>query len=232
MTRQVLITLTGPSCAGKTTLEERLIARGAARVISNTTRAPRAGEVDGVHYKFRDHHWFDRQRAIGGLVEYVEFNGNYYGNTREDIMDALKRGDGFAVWVIEPHGHKQVKEWAKNSPDGRQIHHYSVFIDGSPKIVAERFLRRVMEDTKGSLKTYAARLEAMMTTELAWRLEAGFDVGMNGQRLYDLFVERYDETNETDVESWLVALAKNQAVVGSLDNGMHFKGVEVLEEAA
>jgi guanylate kinase len=53
-----LITLTGPSCAGKTTLEDRLIKAGFDRVISNTTRAPRRGEIDGVHYHFRTPEWF------------------------------------------------------------------------------------------------------------------------------------------------------------------------------
>lgn len=232
MTRQTLITLTGPSCAGKTTLEERLITRGAARVISNTSRPPRKGEIDGVHYRFRDRSWFEERKARGELVEFVDFNGNYYGNTREDIMDALARGKGFAVWVIEPVGHKQVKEWAKNSPDGRQIHLYSVFIDGEPKVVAERFLRRFDQDITGNVKSYASRLEAMMTTELGWRIEAGFDLRMRGQSLYDLFVERYDESNEADVENWLVALVKNQAVMGSVDNGMRFRNVEALGEAA
>lgn len=231
MTRQTLITLTGPSCAGKTTLEERLIARGAARVISNTSRPPRKGEIDGVHYRFRDRQWFEERKARGELVEFVDFNGNYYGNTREDVMDALTRGKGFAVWVIEPVGHKQVKEWAKNSPDGKQVHLYSVFIDGDANTIAERFLRRFDEDITGTVKSYASRLTAMMTTEFGWRLEAALDLQF-GQELYDLFVERYDESNESDVEVWLTALVNNHAVTGSVDNGMHFKGVGSLEEAA
>lgn len=229
MKPQTLITMTGPSCAGKTTLEQMLIMAGAARVISNTSRPPRAGEVDGIDYRFRSREWFEERITRGELVEFVDFGGNYYGNTEECIKDALARGDGFAVWVIEPVGHKQVKKWAENTPAGRMVHHYSVFVDGDPTVIYNRFLSRYREaidySTPGHVEKqaeiFAKRLALMTTTERDWVLEAQFDLN-EGHRLYDLYLERFNEANQADVVSWLRALAKNQTASGHVENGMRF----------
>jgi guanylate kinase len=222
----VLITLTGPSCAGKTTLEEALIKRGAARVISNTSREPRPGEVDGRDYHFRNRSWFEEKLSRGELVEHVEFSGNFYGNTQDDILDALARGGGFAVWVIEPTGLKQVKKWHRTTETRPLPQLYSVFVDGDPNVLMERFMTRTMPEgtfvTAGKVKAAARRLAQMATTERMWQAEAVLDISTLWQ-LYDLYVERYDEQNAGAVGDWLEGVAKSRTVRGTVNDGMFWK---------
>jgi guanylate kinase len=189
----LLITLTGPSCAGKSTLEQLLVDRGFARVISNTSRPPRAGEVDGVHYRFRTVDWFNRQLEACALIEHVEFAGNHYGNTEADIMDALTAGHGNAVWVIEPVGLKQVIEWHEQSPFARAVDFYRVFVDNPFTVILERFFRRMAEQG-GATDAARRRMEAMITTERRWVDEAA-ECYIRGGKLYDVVLTRFDESN-------------------------------------
>lgn len=214
-----LITLTGPTCAGKTTLEELLIGAGAARVVSNTTRAPRPGEVDGVHYRFRDPAWFYEREVRGELIESVRFDGTTYGNTEDDVIDAFHRGHGFAVWVIEPHGHKQVKAWAEKRA---AVRHYSVFVDGKTEEIANRFLARVTNGQMSHAKA-AARLTEMFTSERGWVAEAHTDVFAGGNELYDCYVERFDPTTEASVVNYLLAIARDQAPIQPATDGLYFR---------
>jgi guanylate kinase len=188
--RKTLVTLTGPTCAGKSTLEELLIKAGYPRVISNTSRQPRAGEVDGVHYHFRSPAWFEDHVARNALVEQVYFNGNWYGNTQADIEQATSE-TGLASWVIEPIGHKQVKSWAQGKGDLRL---YSVFVNNPLSVIMDRFMRRWRAN--GCPDSQLGRLEAMLGQERNWVQEATFDYG---GRLYDLFVPTFDEGNRMSV---------------------------------
>lgn len=222
---RTLVTLTGPSCAGKTHLEEMLIFRGAARVVSNTSRTPRPGEVDGVHYRFRTRDWFEDQRAFGNLIECVEFGGNYYGNSEDDVLATLERGHGFAVWVIEPYGHKQVKRWAETASVADDLRHFSVFIDGDIEVIANRFLVRFMTSSDSPVRA-ARRLAEIMTTERAWVAEAHQDM-LTGHELYDLYVEQFGPHNDTTVADWIEALVRNDASHGL--NG--YLGMHMLKAA-
>lgn len=89
-----LFIISGPAGAGKGTLLKRLFAAMPDMVysVSCTTRAPRAGEVDGREYFFID---TDRFRALideGAFLEWAEVHGNYYGTRQADVEDSLARG--------------------------------------------------------------------------------------------------------------------------------------------
>jgi guanylate kinase len=201
----ILITLTGPSCAGKSTLEQRLVDKGFARVISNTSRAPRAGEVDGEHYRFRTREWFEEKIADQALIEFVDFNGNFYGNTEYDVMDAMKRGLGSAVWVIEPHGLKQVIDWHITSPFARAVELYRVFVNNPGDVIMSRFLRRAVNDGPANLERNLARLGAMLSTERSWVDEAGNDILMGSKELYDVYLAHFNEHNASTVVDVLLS---------------------------
>jgi guanylate kinase len=114
-----LIVLTGPSGVGKGTLLAALLARHPELYlsVSATTRSPREGEVEGVHYYFYTRDRFDRAIAAGALIEWAEFAGNYYGTPTEPVREQLDRGKSI-ILEIELAGARQV---AKIFPDALRI---------------------------------------------------------------------------------------------------------------
>ncbi|TMK89965.1 MAG: guanylate kinase, partial [Actinobacteria bacterium] len=79
MRRGTLIVIAGPSGVGKGTVIQRLLSRipeGPALSVSVTTRAPRPGEIEGVHYRFVTDQEFDRMIAEGSLLEWAEIVGH------------------------------------------------------------------------------------------------------------------------------------------------------------
>lgn len=89
----VLLVLAGPAGSGKTTLCERMVAEapGFGRVVTTTTRAPRPGEVNGVHYHFFSAEEFDAKVAAGAFLEWawVHKTGNRYGTLASSVLVPL-----------------------------------------------------------------------------------------------------------------------------------------------
>lgn len=71
--------------------------------VSATTRAPRPGEVDGVHYHFLSREEFEQLIAEDGVLEYNIYNGNYYGSPRGPIEEELSKGHD-VILEIETNG--------------------------------------------------------------------------------------------------------------------------------
>ena len=92
--RGLMLVLSSPSGAGKTTLSRALLASDSRleNSVSVTTRAPRPGEVDGRDYHFLDAGGFDRLRAEGALLEWATVHGNLYGTPRAGVMERLAAG--------------------------------------------------------------------------------------------------------------------------------------------
>jgi len=92
--RGLLLVLSSPSGAGKTTITRLLVERdGNLSVsISATTRRPRANEVDGQHYHFVSESRFDRMVREGALLEHATVFGNRYGTPRAPVEAALSAG--------------------------------------------------------------------------------------------------------------------------------------------
>ncbi|MBC8575422.1 guanylate kinase [Yanshouia hominis] len=107
--RGQLVIYSGPSGVGKGTLLGPLLATepGLVLSVSATTRAPREGEVDGVHYHFICREEFERLIAGGEMLEYTEYNGNYYGTPKKFVEQRLDAGY-HVVLEIEVDGAMQV----------------------------------------------------------------------------------------------------------------------------
>lgn len=92
--RGLLLVMSSPSGAGKTTLSRRLLASDGniTMSVSVTTRSPRPGEVDGKDYHFITKEAFVRLRDAGELLEYAEVFGNFYGTPKAPVEEALSRG--------------------------------------------------------------------------------------------------------------------------------------------
>ncbi|MEI7879263.1 MAG: guanylate kinase [bacterium] len=112
--RALLIVVSAPSGAGKTTLCNRLLAEHACmtRSISCTTRAPRGAEVDGQHYHFLTLAEFNRRLAEGLFLEHAVVHGNQYGTLRSNVESALKAGKDVLL-VIDVQGAAQVRRAAQ-----------------------------------------------------------------------------------------------------------------------
>ena len=97
--RGIMLVLSSPSGAGKTTLTRNLLEQeniddpGKLELsISATTRSRRASEIEGVHYRFVTKRRFEAMRDQDELLEWAEVHGNYYGTPREPVEGALAAG--------------------------------------------------------------------------------------------------------------------------------------------
>jgi guanylate kinase len=111
----LLFVLSGPSGVGKGTImkEIRQQDTNLRYSISMTTRQPREGEIDGVHYHFTTKEKFQELIADNKLLEWAEFVGNYYGTPLDYVTETLNRGED-VILEIEVQGALQVK---KNYPE-------------------------------------------------------------------------------------------------------------------
>ena len=102
--------ITGPSGVGKGTLIRGLMERvpKLELSVSATTRAPRAGENDGVDYHFLTRQEFDQAVAAGQFVEHADYAGRSYGTLRSELEDRVKAGIP-VVLEIEVQGARQVR---------------------------------------------------------------------------------------------------------------------------
>jgi guanylate kinase len=111
MSEGILFIVSAPSGAGKTSLVKALLARdpGLSLSVSCTTRTPRAGEQDGVHYHFIDQARFRESVASGEFLEHAEVFGNLYGTRAADVRAALDAGRDL-ILEIDWQGARQVRE--------------------------------------------------------------------------------------------------------------------------
>jgi guanylate kinase len=110
--RGLMLVLSSPSGAGKTTLSRMLLDDPAVALsISVTTRPRRPGEEDGAHYHFIDRARFDAMVANGELLEWAEVFGHRYGTPRAPVEEALAAGRD-VMFDIDWQGTQQVREKA------------------------------------------------------------------------------------------------------------------------
>ena len=108
--RGQLIVFSGPSGVGKGTILAKYMEgrRDICYSVSATTRSPRPGEVDGTHYFFWTKEKFEEMIAAGQMLEYVQYNGNYYGTPRQFVEEKLAAGMN-VVLEIEVQGAAKVR---------------------------------------------------------------------------------------------------------------------------
>jgi guanylate kinase len=110
--RGMILILSSPSGAGKTTLTRMLMQDNALDLtlsVSVTTRKQRSSEVDGIHYRFIDRAEFERMQAAEELLESAEVHGNGYGTPRAPVAKVLAEGRDM-LFDIDWQGAKQVRE--------------------------------------------------------------------------------------------------------------------------
>ena len=116
MKQGMLVVVSGPSGTGKGTVCEKLLAETPelAYSISATTRAPRAGEVDGKNYYFLTREAFEQKIQEGDFLEYANVYGNYYGTPLGKIQERRAAGEDVLL-EIDTQGAMNVMQ---RCPDG------------------------------------------------------------------------------------------------------------------
>ena len=143
--RGMLIVLSGPSGSGKGTIIKSLLQQREDTVlsISVTTRAPRPGEEDGVHYFFRTREDFEELIRRNALLEFAEYNGNYYGTPEEAITGWLNQGKNVLL-EIEVQGAEKVMDFRSDL--------VSIFITIPSMAELERRLRDRGTETEDKIR--------------------------------------------------------------------------------
>lgn len=146
MDEGTLFVVSAPSGAGKSTLVERIrrIFPDILYSISCTTRSPRPGEIDGVHYYFVTRDRFLAMAAGGELLEWKEVHGNLYGTPFQPVRDALERGRRM-ILDIDVQGADEVFRKVPSS--------IGIFITVPDMGVLEERLRLRGSETEDSIRT-------------------------------------------------------------------------------
>jgi len=149
--RGLMLVLSSPSGAGKTTLSRRLLESDPAidLSISVTTRPPRPGEVDGRDYHFIDRARFDAMIKRGELLEWAEVFGNGYGTPRGPVDAALAAGRD-VLFDIDWQGTQQLREKGRDDL-------VSVFVLPPSIPDLEQRLRTRAQDSPNVIKSRMAK---------------------------------------------------------------------------
>jgi len=139
----VIVILSSPSGAGKTTLVKKISSRNKFKIsISHTTRKPRSNEKNGHDYFFVNKQEFKRLIDSRKFLEYAKVFKNYYGSLKKTVVDSLKKGEN-VIFDIDWQGTKQIK----NKKLKYKI--LTIFIlPPSKKELFKRLLRRDQKDEK------------------------------------------------------------------------------------
>lgn len=163
----MLVTITGPTCSGKSTLETALVEIfDCSKIVSFTTREIRAGEIHGV-----DYYYMKECPPDEDLVEKIHFNGNFYGILKSEVN---KASEGLTIVVVEPNGVEQLDAYCRRN--GIPI--YKIFISQPNEVLVSRFLNRFRNDPKADATYYAHRLLSLVDEAKLW---------YNDPTLYDAY---------------------------------------------
>ena len=174
--RGMILILSSPSGAGKTTLTRMLMQDQALDLtlsVSVTTRPRRSSEVDGIHYRFIDRREFERMRKAGDLLEWAEVHGNGYGTPKEPVEKVLAQGRDM-LFDVDWQGARQVRERL-----GDDV--VSIFVLPPSMRELRARLERRAEDSAASIDT---RLEAARQEIGRWRNYQYVIVNHDLQRAY------------------------------------------------
>ena len=151
----VLLVIAGPAGSGKTTLCERMVREvpGVSRVVTATTRPPREGEINGVHYHFLSPGEFDAKLSANAFLEWALVHQKHrYGTLASSVREPLARGQSLVI-NVDVQGVDAFRRAAANDPLLAR-HMGTVFIE----VPLEELGRRMVQRGQDSATEIARRL--------------------------------------------------------------------------
>jgi guanylate kinase len=174
----VLIVISGPAGSGKSTLCDRLVRECPefSRVVTTTTRPPREGEVNGVHYHFFSPADFRARIDRGDFLEWAQVHGNnddrLYGTLKTSVVDPIAAGRSL-VMSIDVQGVANLRRFAASDPHlHRALTTVFILVDRE-RLVARMRLRAQDHDDEIERR--------MATAEAEIRAANSFDFRLNSQ---------------------------------------------------
>jgi len=155
--RGLMLVLSSPSGAGKTTISKALLERDGNLTlsVSATTRPPRPGEVEGRDYFFVDKNAFDAMVAAGEMLEHAQVFENYYGTPKKPVEEALSKGRD-VLFDVDWQGTQQLRENARDDL-------VSIFVLPPSKEELERRLFARAQDSEDVVKKRMAKANEEMS---------------------------------------------------------------------
>ncbi len=201
--RGLCLVLSAPSGAGKTSITRRLLELEpeVSLSISVTTRAPRPGEADGVHYHFRDQPSFDAMVHEGELLEWAGVFGKSYGTPRGPVEAMLAAGRD-VVFDIDWQGHRQMRAALPEDVVG-------LFILPPSRAELERRLRGRGQDSEAVIARRMEEAQAEMSHAPEFHhvlVNADFDLAVAETRAV-LHAARLARARLTGLEAFLQTMA-------------------------
>mgnify|MGYP002396354551 CR=1 FL=1 len=127
----IILCVSAPSGAGKTTLCQKLLEefKDITYSVSVTTRAPRLGEVDGVHYEFISRDEFLSRVEKGDFLEYAEVHGNLYGTSWQRVAEVFEK-EKSVLMDVDVQGAKSIRSALEQSAKGKKMKsfYHDIFI--------------------------------------------------------------------------------------------------------
>ncbi|MGE4165395.1 MAG: guanylate kinase [Xanthobacteraceae bacterium] len=189
--RGIMLVVSSPSGAGKTTLTRNLLReeQNVTLSVSVTTRDRRPSEIEGVHYHFVSRRHFEAMRDGGELLEWAEVHGNYYATPREPVEKALGEGRDM-LFDIDWQGTRQLLDKMRDDvvtvfvlpPSATELKsRLERRAEDSPSIIKQRLKNALEEIAHWSEYDYIlvnrdldksfARLRAILTAERLKRVK-------------------------------------------------------------
>ena len=155
------VIVSGPSGVGKSTVCGRVRAAmpGLGFSVSCTTRSPRPGEADGVHYHFLDEEEFARRVAAGDFLEHAQVFRHRYGTLKSEVIEQVRAGRDVFL-DIDVQGAMQIKQAAAADPFLRRVTDFILIVPPSLAVLEERLRGRASDsEEQVALRLATARHE-------------------------------------------------------------------------
>ena len=189
----ILLILSSPSGAGKTTLSKKIQQKYYSFKISvsHTTRSPRDNEVDGVDYYFVNKEKFQELIEKKSFYEYAKIFENFYGTSKKEVNSIIKTND--ILFDIDWQGTKQLTSF-------KNLKLVKIFLTANDK---EELKKRLIKRNQNSLKEVETRLKSFDNDILHWN---DYDYVLINKNLEVCFkqIEKIIMTEKTNLTSSLI----------------------------